>query len=62
MTELTVIWIFVILVFCLDLLFVWWMFKSKKKMRRFSLIPIFLIFMHLVKCETMTCAAKTFNS
>ena len=34
----------IIVVFCLDLPFVYCMFKSKKKMRRFSLIPIFLIF------------------
>ena len=39
-----IIWILIILLFCLDLLLVWWMFKSEKKMRRFSLVPIFLIF------------------
>ena len=42
--ESIVIWALIILVFCLDLPVVWWMFKSKKKMRRFTLIPIFLIF------------------
>ena len=42
--ELISIWVFIILVFCLDLLLVLWMFKHKKKMRRFSLVPIFLIF------------------
>ena len=39
-----VIWILVVLVLCLDLPFVWWMFRTKRKLRRFSLVPIFLIF------------------
>lgn len=39
-----VIWILVVLVLCLDLPFVWWIFKTKKKLKRFSLVPIFLIF------------------
>ena len=39
-----IIWILVVLVFYLDLPFVWWMFKSRITMRRFGLIPIFIIF------------------
>jgi protein-S-isoprenylcysteine O-methyltransferase Ste14 len=42
--ELIVIWIFIVLVLCLDVPLVWWMYKSRKKMRRFTLAPIFLVF------------------
>ena len=38
------IWIFTILVLCLDLPLVWRMYKSRRKMRRFTLAPIFLVF------------------
>ena len=44
MMELYVFWIFIILVLCLDLPLVWWMYKSRRKMRRFSLAPLFLVF------------------
>ncbi len=40
----TVIWIIIIFVLCLDVPLVWWMYKSKRRIRRFTLAPIFLVF------------------
>ena len=42
--QQSVIWIITVLVLCLDLPLVWWMYKSERKMRRFTLAPLFLVF------------------
>ena len=44
MIALIAIWLFIILVLCFDLPVVCGMHKSRRKMRRFTLVPIFLVF------------------
>jgi len=44
MIEQSLAWVLIVLVLCLDIYLVWWMYKSKRKMRRFALAPIFFVF------------------
>ena len=44
MIEQNLAWALIVLVLCSDIPIVWWMYKSRRKMRRFTLIPIFLVF------------------
>ena len=42
--ELVNAWLLSILTLCLDLPIVWWVYKSRRRMRRFALAPILLVF------------------
>lgn len=44
MIKQNLAWALIVLVLCTDIPLVWWMYKSRRKMRRFTLIPIFLVF------------------
>ena len=39
-----IVWLLALLLLCLDLLLIWWMYKSGKSMRRFALLPVFVVF------------------
>ena len=44
MIEQSATWALTVLVICSDIPLVWWMYKSRRKMRRFTLVPVFLVF------------------
>ena len=44
MIEQDLVWVLTIVILCFDIPLVWWMYKTRRKKRRFSLAPIFLAF------------------